>query len=908
MAESVIPLNTEWPFSEAKAKQLQEETAAVLNIPKELKIKLSEDVEMAFVLIPAGEFFIGSTQERINQLIKEERDSGKHGIIRSQGAQRRIRISRPFYMSRYETTRRQWYAVMDDQDSETRAAAGDMDNPVNNISWQDVTSKDGFLDKLNVLPKEKSFPFMQFRLPTEAEWEYSCRAGASDDFGGDGILDNMGWYKDNSGGQVNPVGMKTPNAFGLFDMHGNVAELCVDIVAHMSYRTGGEWIDPIARGKVGSVVVRGGAWDSIASNCRSAWRIPMSSNRGVENVGFRIAMSIFTPETPAAEYKISPGVDPNSQVRTTYTFDGLTYIGTPSSIDRLVHAMNLLYRNQGNYDHSLFWRETIKHLALAPASAKVPGELEIQAGDHIVQRMKELEGVFYPGPTRVLQEQLWLKQQAADYNRDDMVAYLESILPYWEGNSGRNKVLLTLAGLHSDNLDKSMEYYRRVATDRGAPSADRWGMDIQGAWKAMAKIYEERGEYGKAIEAVSNWHVSEPCGTGAGGSKVSRWIWMLGLRVKNGESIDELKEYAWQSLRTGEVASIWHPKGVADCLIELYENNYDTLLADANKMLAMLEAEENEEEPTQWRREEVMGVLNHISLRMRLAGPEWRMTAEEARDRQKKQADSFPLPIEKTVMFGEVPLVLMFIPAGEFLIGSPPDENGRIPPDEDQDRVRISRPFYLGKYEVTQLQWQTVMGGSTGQFNDRPDRAMRPVDSVSWNQIVDQFLPKIQKYAPSGMRFDLPTEAQWEYACRAGSDTPFHYGETPNRDFANIGGIDKNDNDRLDTMPVGSFPANAWGLHDMHGNVKEWCKDAFSHHFYRSHKAVAVDPVNKDGDARVIRGIWYPAPLSRSAFRSRSTPNHGSAGFRLALVNDEKRKNETEQSPGGDVLKAAPQE
>jgi len=429
--------------------------------------------------------------------------------------------------------------------------------------------------------------------------------------------------------------------------------------------------------------------------------------------------------------------------------------------------------------------------------------------------------------------------------------------------------------------------------------ADRWDFARQRTWQDIATYYEEKKDYGSAIAALKQWHVSEPCGTGAGFSNVRRWTWLLRLRIKNRENIDELREYAWRSLRTGELESIWHPTGVADCMVELYKNDYDVLMADAHKTLAMLEAEETDEQHSQWRRKEIMAVVNHISLRMRLAGPEWRMAAEEARNRQRKQADSSHSLVEKTVRFGEVPMVFMFIPSGEFLIGSPPDEKGRIPPDEDQDRVQITRPFYMGKYEVTQLQWQNAMGSNPSHFKGKPDSPMRPVDSISWNDIVQQFLPKIQQYALPGMRFDLPTEAQWEYACRAGADMPFHFGETPDYKSANIGEIIEKHTGRWATMPVGSFPSNAWGLHDMHGNVQEWCKDTFSHNYYRSHNAVAVDPINEGGRGRVMRGGGYSyssrLDRSRSACRLNDTPDRRVAGFRLVLLTHEGNENDTEQ-------------
>ena len=324
-------------------------------------------------------------------------------------------------------------------------------------------------------------------------------------------------------------------------------------------------------------------------------------------------MSIFPPEAVATDYKTSYGINPDSDDMVTYVFDGLKYIGTVGAIDQVIHANNVFYRNR-RYDNLVSWRNSILKATIVPADSAAGNRLEVRQEERIPEAYAA-DHQRQEFTRRILSEQIQLKQQAADYSRDGMIAYLEEILPHWENHSSRNAILLLLAELHSDDTEKSLKYYKRVATDRSAPPADRWEMDIQEAWKAIARIYEAQEEYGKAIEAVSNWHVSEPCGTGAGGSMVERWTWLLRLRVKNGENVDQLKEYAWQSLRTGELESIWHPKGVADCLIELYQNNYAALLADTNNTLAMLETEEKDVQRRQWRREAITVIVDAIERR-----------------------------------------------------------------------------------------------------------------------------------------------------------------------------------------------------------------------------------------------------------------------------------------------------
>jgi len=195
----------------------------------------------------------------------------------------------------------------------------------------------------------------------------------------------------------------------------------------------------------------------------------------------------------------------------------------------------------------------------------------------------------------------------------------------------------------------------------------------------------------------------------------------------------------------------------------------------------------------------------------------------------------------------------VWIPSGKFMMGSPKDEKGRRD-DETQHRVTLTKGFYLGVYEVTQEQWQAVMGNNPSKITGERNL---PVDSVSWDD-CQEFLEKLSE--KEGQAYRLPTEAEWEYACRAGTTTPYSYGETISTDQANYNDF------RQRTAPVGSFPANDWGLCDMHGNVREWCADRYGD--YLQHDL--VDPTGpEDGERHVLRGgsFWLQAPFIRSAVR-----------------------------------------
>ena len=242
---------------------------------------------------------------------------------------------------------------------------------------------------------------------------------------------------------------------------------------------------------------------------------------------------------------------------------------------------------------------------------------------------------------------------------------------------------------------------------------------------------------------------------------------------------------------------------------------------------------------------------------------------------------------------------LKLIPAGSFQMGSPESEENRDG-DEEQHQVRLSQPFYLGVYEVTQAEYEQFMGknlsyfSSNGRGNDQVQgkKTRRfPVEQVSWNDAVE-FCKKLS--AKEGRTYRLPTEAEWEYACRAGTTTLFHFGSTLNGGKANVDGnfpygTEEKGPYLKRTTTVGSYSLNAFGLYDMHGNVWEWCQDWYGKDYYD--KSPTTDPTGpSSGSSRVLRGgSWGNHPsLARSANRARRTPffRNINYGFRVVRVSE----------------------
>ena len=224
-----------------------------------------------------------------------------------------------------------------------------------------------------------------------------------------------------------------------------------------------------------------------------------------------------------------------------------------------------------------------------------------------------------------------------------------------------------------------------------------------------------------------------------------------------------------------------------------------------------------------------------------------------------------------------VKMIMCWIPPGEFLMGSPVSEKGRER-NETQHRVRITQGFWLAKAQVTQAQWQAVIGENHSHFKGEDF----PVESVNWYNICGNesgtggFLGELNKVMPGAGRFHLPTEAQWEYACRAGT-TGVYAG-----DLDELGWY--RDNSDGQTHPVGQKKPNAWGLHDMHGNVWEWCADWFGDYGV-SNVTDSSGPAR--GSFRVVRGGGWSdiAGNCRGAIRGKDDPGGGYynyMGFRPA--------------------------
>jgi formylglycine-generating enzyme required for sulfatase activity len=254
-----------------------------------------------------------------------------------------------------------------------------------------------------------------------------------------------------------------------------------------------------------------------------------------------------------------------------------------------------------------------------------------------------------------------------------------------------------------------------------------------------------------------------------------------------------------------------------------------------------------------------------------------------------------------TESLGEnIGLEMTLIPNGTFLMGSPEDELERRKHEGPQHQVTVPS-FFIGRYPITQAQWRVVAGWEPVErkldldpsyfkeaYQDQ-ERWTRPVESISWYD-AKEFCARLSK--KTGRDYRLPTEAEWEYACRAGTTTPFHFGRIITADYVNYngnytyGGSPKGEA-RNQTTAVGSFKAaNAFGLYDMHGNVYEWCEDDYHDSYVNAPTDGSAWLSSDKNTTKIIRGgCWYGNPnLCRCAYRGDFNPDFSSDGIGFRVV------------------------
>ena len=744
-------------------------------------IPLPGNVDLDIIWIDPGTFMMGSPEDELGAGGDE--------------TQHQVTLTRGYWMGKYEVTQAQYETIMGTNPSRFIGA----DQPVELVSWNDAMLFCGRLTAIEEAAGRLPEGY-EYTLPTEAQWEYACRAGTTTAFNnGTNIeaeeqiygecpnLDPVGWYWCNSESKTHPVGLKQPNDWGLYDMHGNVFEWCLD--AKNRYPTT-PVVDPVQEDTEPYYAVRGGSYsyyDDGAKNCRSAARNVRLNTSTSLSIGFRVAL---VPINRNMTIPLAEDVD----LDMIWVEPGTFMMGSPE---------DELGRKSDEYQHQV-----------------------------------------------TLTQGYWLGRY--EVTQDQYKAIMGT-------NPSVNKYGENLPVEHVNWFEAKMFCDKLTDLERAAgrlPEGYEYTLPSEAQWE-----YACRAGTTTALNSGKNLSDERSC------PEMDEVGWYKG-DITGGYSrpVGQKVPNAW---------GFYDMHGNVDEWCSTTDYSYP---------------HKPETDPFVFD-----GSRNPI-----VRGGGWFDIAAECRSayRYKNGPSSssyrtgfrVALAVSKNI---EIPLSenvilnMIRIEPGTFDMGSYENETDR---DDDEYRhsVTLTQGYWLGKYEVTQAQYEAVMGSNPSEFIG----ADLPVEKVSWNDATNfcARLTEIERAAgrlPEGYEYTLPTEAQWEYACRAGTWEPLYDGYIPSS-YEWYPGADLawyDGNSQGTTHPVGQKLPNGWGLYDMYGNVWEWCSD-----WYGDYPTSAVtDPTGAIFNwARVDRGGGWNSPgkCCRSAARGYGGPDYhlNNVGFRVALT------------------------
>ena len=775
-----------------------------------------------------------------------------------------VTLTQPFYCAVFETTQKQWELVTGGNPSQSPGGT----RPVEKVSYNAIRGKtEGAKWPATNSVDEASFlgvlrlktGLAALDLPTEAQWEYACRAGSTNLYNGVDTqdMDLLGRYADNQsdgrGGYSSKhtaVGSYLPNAWGLYDMHGNVWEWCLDWFHGLSDAS---VTNPTGPPSGSDRMQRGGSWGNAASTCTSEKREKHEPSDEYANTGFRLFRTLsddFESErdgeavTAVAERAgtVCAGVSPQVEILPAYTV-------------------------------------TVVNGSTTNSSAKVGSTVTITAGE--------------PSDGEAFVQ--WTSNDGVDFDKAD-AAETTFVMP---GKSVT--VTAVYAPIHINGLNDAGYPWTGKPVEPEV-SVTFEGVDI-------------------ALQRDTDYAVSYTSNTNEGTATVT--VTMLPPRLGSQSALFTILPQPVVSNVTATASDPWD--GTVDFTFTTGGNwsglpdwnapflsivatdnetgsNYvsvaSALSADSSEGLAAALHGSNGTHRVTWdfRAQGIEFTSTNVTFTVTyLTLPDYCIIDLSSGT----NAASYPVTYVSTVppvpnvpggtfntdAYKTTNLVMRLIAPGTFTMGDA-TEFDNLP-----HTVTLTRPFYCAVFETTQKQWELVTGDNPSGFKSEADSSMRPVEKVSWNMIRgDSSIydwPNVKEVDPesflgvlrlkSGLdALDFPTEAQWEYACRAGTATKYSYGNTANGDYMWYG-----NNSTSQTHVVGTKLPNAWGLYDMHGNVFEWCLD-----WYASNLDGGNDPKgSSSGSYRVGRGgSWdFYADVCASSYRSNGSPSfeNNDLGFRL---------------------------
>jgi len=894
--------------------------------------------------IKPGEFMMGSP--------KDER-----GRWNDESPQHRVHLTQGFWMADTQVTQELWLAI---GKRENPSRFKGKTNPVESVSWGDCQD---WIRKL-----AEHHPSLNVTLPTEAQWEYACRAGSQTAycFGDDPReLPKYGWFDENAKGKTHPVKQLDANAWGLYDMHGNVWECCQDWNSDYQKSTVSDPTGP-AKGTVR--VLRGGSWGDPARALRSACRLRDDPGARGSFLGFRLLSSALMaePSERAMLPEAEPGterarVKPTEPVRDPLEArfwklgkrpDWVSAFGKddyglwcefqlpnrwPETQAKIKERTGL--ESQGFVTQrmrwikpgtfvmgsdvstsKLWWGDETEHRVILTSGfwmADTPCTQGIWMGVGAVDNPSRFKGFSNP-VERVSWEdcQAWLKKLGDNH------PFMQPSLPteaQWE-YACRSGSTSAYCFWDSEKILENYAWYDKNSGGKTHPVGEklpnRWGFyDVHG------NVFEWCLDWYDAFTKVS---VTDPVGPAVGTSRVVRGgSWCLPARILRSAcrgGLDPGVRDVSLGFRLLSSALVAEPSERA-MLPEVEQGTERARIGSAEPVYEFLRSVDLDATGNRSPEEEFseIDVNAYTSIRVvsdqegyqfdQLEKPDWAVDFG---------SDTYGL--YATFEVNSVRQRIRWIPPGRFIMGSAKGKDYDRGNEEPEHEVILTNGYWMFDTPVTQGLWTALMGDNPSYFPD-PER---PVESVGWDAAVgfaNKLNERLAKDRPRNylglinsaeiLQFRLPTEAEWEYACRAGTKLDTYVGdlELKSRDqtkaeildsIAWYGGNSGHDYDLKEsedmtwlkelqagekfggTRKAAQKAANPWGLYDMLGNVWEWCED-----WYVEYSAErTTDPVGpSEGTPRVMRGgSWsHPSRYLRSACRFRYDPGSqfNYLGFRL---------------------------
>ena len=831
------------------------------------KIDYTNSFGMKFAKIPAGEFSMGSTPEEVQEILEQNRgDRIVRELAPAEAPRRQVRLTQDFLIGVHEVTQEQYQNAMGKNPAKHKGA----NRPVERVSWHEAVA---FCDWLNKNDKSKPAG-LEYRLPTEAEWEHACRAETTTSFyfGDDAsALNDHAWHKANSGGTTHDVGGKLPNAHGLYDMYGNVWEWCFDWYG--KYPSEGA-TDPAGPASGKERIQRGGAWSYPGpAHCRSAarnWNQPGRTDH--DAIGFRVVLAPVRRE--AIEHFV---IDVSGGPEAEYYPVTRLKAGPPA--DLLTDASGPDGKNRYKTTHLVLRR--------IPAGVFTMGQNGVKS-DHglaATPHQVTLTQDFLMGVLEVTQAQY---EKVMGINPSKFKGDIQRPVEQANWNDARGG---QWPGGKPADASFLGRLARKTALPFDLPTEAQW----EYACRAGTNTTHFFGNDAKTADDYGWWYRGprRDATHEAGLKKPNPW----GLY----DIVGNVKEWCLDWFGAYPAEAVTDPVGPQEGM----EGRHKGVARIARGGC--------------WGDPSVLGFRSAdrspYPLEMRNDGNGLRVVISPA-----PKAPDFE---------NAIGMELMKIPAGEFRMGSTDEEintllaehkdhrwvKDYVPAEAPQHKVRISSDFLIGKFEVTVGQFRKFVsatqykteaekrGGALvyvdGKWQDKRDASWKkpylpqtddhPVVCVSWNdaRAFCDWLNKTDLTKPGAWEYRLPTEAEWEYAARGPKSLRYPWGNDWD-DWRLNRAKDTDGHDK--TAPVGSFTFRGdspFGLCDMAGNVWEWCEDTYDKDFYKT--SPDADPVNrKEGERRVLHGGgWGDEDWGcRAAYRLAYPPGHRdfTYGFRVVLA------------------------